>query len=76
MDLKFQYFLKICKFFPKFTKKVPYEGLIFYSILVLLRPYLGLVKVKKGTLTSGASPYPFLPKYPPRDVIQLTLYQC
>ena len=26
---------------------------------------MGLVEVKKGTLTSGTSPYPFLPKCPP-----------
>ena len=44
-----------------------------FSILVFLWPYLGLVKVKKGTLTSGVSPYPFLPKYP-RETPQLPLY--
>ena len=64
MGLKFQNFLKISYFFPKFSKKGTLRGTDF-SILVFLRPYLGLVKVKKGTLTSGASPYPFLPKYPP-----------
>ena len=46
MGLKFQNFLKIFYFSPKFYKKGTLRGTDF-RILVFLRPYLGLVEVKK-----------------------------
>ena len=55
------------QFFPTiFPKRHPtsWRGTDF-SILVFSRPYLGLIEVKKVTLTSGTSLYPFLLKYPP-----------
>ena len=65
-DWNFKIFSKFSIFFPKFSKKGILRGTDF-PILVFLRPYLGLVKVKKDTLTSRKSPNPFLPKYsPPR----------
>ena len=51
MGLKFQSFLKMSYFFPKFSKNSTLRETGF-SILVFLRPYLGLVKVKKGILNS------------------------
>ena len=58
MGLKFQNFLKIFYFSPKFSKKGTLRGTDF-CILVFFRHYLGLVEVKTGTLTRGASPVPF-----------------
>ena len=66
MGLGFQNFPKaLLYFFPKFPKKTPYVGLIFL-ICCFCYPtwdWLG----ENGTLTSGASPSPVLPEYPPRD---------
>ena len=61
MVLKFQNFLKIFYFFRKFSQKDTLRGTDF-SILVFLRPYVGLAEVEKGTLTSVEHPRtPFLP---------------
>ena len=72
MGLKFQNFLKNFYISPNFSQKGTLRGTDF-PVLVFLRPYLGLVEVKKGTLTSGTSPYPFLPEYLPPRVIFILL---
>ena len=59
MGLKFQNLLKNSPNYPQHPTGTD------FSVLVFFRPYLGLVGVKKGTLTSGTSPYLVLPKYPP-----------
>ena len=55
--------IPISTFFSKFLKKDTLPGTNF-SNLLFLWPYLGLMEVKKGTLTSGTSPLLILPKYP------------
>ena len=71
MGLKFQNFL----LFPRILQKGTLRGTNF-GILVFLRPYLRLVEVTKGTLTSGASPYPFFARVDPRaDSISLNSTQ-
>ena len=52
MEMKFQNFLIISYFFPKCSKIGTLQGTNFF-ILVFFWPYMGLVKVRKGTLTSG-----------------------
>ena len=59
MGLKFQNFLKIFYFSPKFYKK---ERFSYFGVFATLP---GTRRSKKGTLTSGASPYPFLPEWTP-----------
>ena len=59
MRLKFQNFLKNFYFFPQnFPKKAPYEKLESFGLAQITIFSLGLVKVKKGILSSETSPYP------------------
>lgn len=55
---------KNCPHISKIFSKT-YPAWNQFSNFVFLRPYEGLSSLKKGTLTSGTSPYPVLPKYPP-----------
>ena len=63
MGLKFQNFPKTLYFFPKCYKNDTLQGTDF-SNLLFLRPNLGLVEVKKGTLT-GHLPVPLFAVVPP-----------
>ena len=60
MGLEFKNFLKIYYFTSKFSKKGTLRGTDF-RILVFLRPYLGLVRVKKRYPDQRRILYPFLP---------------
>ena len=54
MGLKFLNFLKM-SYFPQIFQK-RYPGVDGFSIFEFLRPYLGLVKVKKGNLDQRSIP--------------------